>query len=258
MMAVDNDAILSPVGQVWHYIRDNHPEIELYNADMSHPSSAGTYAAAITFYSLLFQKDPNSIVYNGTLSSTDATAIKNAAQAVVYDSLAVWHVYEYLPLAAYAYNTTMDYVEFTNISQQSSTYLWKFGDGSESTEINPTHTYSSAGNYDVTLYASACGITDSTTQTILIQQLGLNDLSDNSFQVTLQTNPVEAELIFHVNKYENITLEIYNLLGVKMRNLPVSGNDVTIAIPELQTGNYFLIFKDEHQTILNTTGFIKL
>lgn len=40
MMAEDNDALLSPVGQVWHYIRDNHPEIELYNADMSHPSSA--------------------------------------------------------------------------------------------------------------------------------------------------------------------------------------------------------------------------
>ena len=46
MMADQNDASLCPVGRVWHYLRDNHPEIELYQPDNSHPSVSGTYAAA--------------------------------------------------------------------------------------------------------------------------------------------------------------------------------------------------------------------
>jgi hypothetical protein len=40
-MAETNDAIVAPVGAVWNYIRQNHPEIELYNPDESHPSLIG-------------------------------------------------------------------------------------------------------------------------------------------------------------------------------------------------------------------------
>ena len=57
-MAEDNHAAVSPVGRVWHVLRDNHPEIELYSSDESHPSVAGTYAAAVTFYTILFKKSP--------------------------------------------------------------------------------------------------------------------------------------------------------------------------------------------------------
>ena len=46
MMADSNDAIVSPVGAVWNFIRQNYPLIELYQADESHPSVAGSYAAA--------------------------------------------------------------------------------------------------------------------------------------------------------------------------------------------------------------------
>ena len=43
-------------------------------------------------------------------------------------------------------------VEFTNTSTGDSlTYLWDFGDGNTSTQQNPSHEYSVAGNYTVTL-----------------------------------------------------------------------------------------------------------
>ena len=43
-------------------------------------------------------------------------------------------------------------------------YLWKFGDGATSNLINPTHTYTVAGNYDVSLIiTTASGCTDSLT-----------------------------------------------------------------------------------------------
>ena len=55
-MANTNNAFVSPVGAVWRHIRNNYPGIELYNADESHPSIAGSYAAACTFYSIIFRK----------------------------------------------------------------------------------------------------------------------------------------------------------------------------------------------------------
>ncbi len=54
-MADDNNAIVGPVGLAWKYVRDHYPEINLYQSDGSHPSVEGTYLAALTFRSILFQ-----------------------------------------------------------------------------------------------------------------------------------------------------------------------------------------------------------
>lgn len=48
-------------------------------------------------------------------------------------------------------------IYFTNTSTGTSgsvNYLWNFGDGNTSTSASPTHTYSTSGNYSVTLYAN--------------------------------------------------------------------------------------------------------
>ena len=47
------DATLAPVGTVWHTLRD-HPELELYEEDGSHPSISGSYVAAMTLAATLF------------------------------------------------------------------------------------------------------------------------------------------------------------------------------------------------------------
>jgi PKD repeat protein len=45
-------------------------------------------------------------------------------------------------------------VNFTNFSQNATTYAWDFGDSSTSTEESPSHTYAAGGDYTVTLTAS--------------------------------------------------------------------------------------------------------
>lgn len=91
-MAEDFGAVVSPVGVLWHYIRDYNPEIELYSSDESHPSLAGSYAAACSFYSVLYRKDPRESVYNPGIDEEAAEKIRLAASKVVYDSLAKWFV----------------------------------------------------------------------------------------------------------------------------------------------------------------------
>ncbi len=49
-------------------------------------------------------------------------------------------------------------VQFANFSFNGATYLWDFGDGTTSTQFSPTHTYTVAGAYDVSLIVtSSCG-----------------------------------------------------------------------------------------------------
>ena len=45
-------------------------------------------------------------------------------------------------------------VTFTNTTTNAITYNWSFGNGQTSTQLNPTITYTTAGNYDVCLVAS--------------------------------------------------------------------------------------------------------
>jgi hypothetical protein len=55
-------AEIAPVGEAWSWVRENHPEIELYTNNMEdpykevHPSREGSYLSACVFYVTLFGK----------------------------------------------------------------------------------------------------------------------------------------------------------------------------------------------------------
>lgn len=53
-------------------------------------------------------------------------------------------------------------IQFQNTTAGGASYIWDFGDGTTSTDVNPVHTYTKAGFYDVTLIAfnsNGCGDT---------------------------------------------------------------------------------------------------
>ncbi len=60
-------------------------------------------------------------------------------------------------------------VKFTDSSSNTPTsWLWDFGDGTTSTDQNPTHTYSAIGNYTITLTATNNAGSSTLTQTSFI------------------------------------------------------------------------------------------
>lgn len=66
-------------------------------------------------------------------------------------------------------------VSFTNHSTNSNIFSWDFGDGATSTDVNPLHTYTTFGNFEVTLIASggSCG-SDTIIRTAYISVDSLN------------------------------------------------------------------------------------
>lgn len=87
MMADTNHAHIAPAGDVWKYLRLHHPEIDLYNPDGSHPNLAGSYASAVTFYTMLFKSNPESLIYTAGLDADIARIIREAVRVVVYQDL---------------------------------------------------------------------------------------------------------------------------------------------------------------------------
>ena len=59
-------------------------------------------------------------------------------------------------------------VQFNDHSSGATSWLWKFGDDTTSTESNPVHVYTTSGTYKVTLSVTGGGDSDTATGTILV------------------------------------------------------------------------------------------
>jgi Zn-dependent metalloprotease len=57
---------------------------------------------------------------------------------------------------------------FTNSSTNAQTYSWDFGDGGTITTASPSHTYTAAGTYTVTLVATGCSGSSTNTATHVV------------------------------------------------------------------------------------------
>ena len=169
LMADTTDAYLSPVGSVWKYIRDTDSTINLYTSDGSHPSLAGTYAAACTFFSMITRMDPNSITDDQNLAPAVAAAIRQAAKNVVYDSLSAWSVGLYDTEAGFTASMSNDTLTFTDTSLFADSVYYDFGDGNSSSTPNGIHAYGQDDLFTVTQYAYRCGKVDTTS--MLIQSI---------------------------------------------------------------------------------------
>jgi hypothetical protein len=135
-MADDNEAIVSPVGRVWRWIRENYPDLNLYASDGSHPSAEGSYAAAVSFYTVMFRDNPEEITFNSTISDSDADIIKLAVKTVVFDQFSEWSVGGYDLTAdfdLFIAEETGD-VELINTSYGAESYLWEINGNEYSSE----------------------------------------------------------------------------------------------------------------------------
>jgi len=93
-------------------------------------------------------------------------------------------------------------VEFTNTSSKSGNVTWDFGDGTNSTEMNPSHKYAKAGVYQVTLTVDGVG---KCTYPLLIYDITpvLSVAEQSSTPVVI--NDVDVKLDIELPNPENLT-----------------------------------------------------
>jgi hypothetical protein len=76
---------VAPVGYTWYMVRHDHPEIELWSDDGSHPSKTGTYLAACVFFASIFRQSPEGLSFHGDVSDEQARALQAEVKTHVLD-----------------------------------------------------------------------------------------------------------------------------------------------------------------------------
>lgn len=238
IMADSNKATLSPVGAVWRYIRSMHPGIELYDADESHPSPAGSYAAACSFYTAIFKKPATLITQHFAFSLEDAINIKTAATRVVYDSLHFWHIGQYETIAGFSHQLDrMLRADFTNRSANATHYQWDFGDGQTSIVANPTHVYERPGVYLARLIATGTSCSDTTYARIVVGH------EPNGEQFTVAPNPATDRVYITSELFtqHHFRIQLVNSVGQVVYERQASGaHTQSVDVVGLPRGIYVL------------------
>jgi PKD repeat protein len=101
-----------------------------------------------------------------------------------------------LPTANFGCNITSGYaplsIQFTDLSKNAESRKWNFGDGANSTQQNPMHTYSAAGSYTVTLTVSNANGTNLKTNNINVKPAVQKPVPNFSSNVTKGYAPLSV------------------------------------------------------------------
>ena len=237
-LAKDNHSQISSVGAVWRFLRTNYPSIELYAPDGSHPSLAGSYVVACAFYTSIFKKDPTLVSYNAALDSTTANMIKLAVKQIIYDMADDWDFTAY-----FNYTINDNSVDF-NYPLSVDYINWDFGDGTTSNLLNPNHSYSTTGSYNVTLTITSCGKTIQYTQPIDLTTLTLDPLNEQN--ISIYPNP--STKFIKIKGFDNELKEvaIKDITG-KTLLIKKMMADHSIDISLFMSGTYLLEIKYKNQ-----------
>lgn len=223
LMGQQNSATVAPVGCVWREVRNQNPVFDLYQADESHPSIWGSYVAACTFYEILFQKTALGASFISTLPQADASLIQQTANTFMRDSLSLVAANGNIPFPSYSFSESNGNVQFTNTSVNGTNYSWNFGDGNNSSSQNPSHTYTSTGNYVVSLTLGEGCMSNVFYDTVSVSSVGTEELLlEKQFSVY-----ANGASLFVENKLsaEKIVLHVFSAEGkqVLARELTFSG-----------------------------------
>jgi gliding motility-associated-like protein len=166
------------------------------------------------------------------------------------------------PVAAFDTTSSGFSYNFIDLSTGSATaWTWDFGDGSSSTQQNPTHGYSANGLQTVCLTAiNTTGCADTSCMTIAIDALDYINIP-NVF--TPDNDGIND--VFYINSagLKEFQLDVYNRWGTLLfssSDSKVKWDGRTAAGVELSDGTYFFILKAVSVTSkdYSTRGFVTL
>lgn len=210
-----------------------------------HPNAKGSYIAACVFYAAIFQKPSLGTTEISSLSQADATAIQTLADNTVLNNLPNWRINVFNQFTDFEYNQNASQIAFTDLSLNTNSQEWNFGDGNSSTASNPTHLYTSLGDFDVTLTTHKGNCIETLTKTITVSVLG-----EAGFNITedwtIYPNPTSKYIYFDNIKNQDL-VTIYNNLGqvvIQKNKL----EDSKLNISNLSKGIY-------HLSINNSKGY---
>ena len=107
------------------------------------------------------------------------------------------------------------------------------------------------------LQSTICNTTYYDTVTVIVSNVGINQLTNNNRQLEVYPNPANTNLT--ISPLANLKMiEVYDVVGRKLEDLRMSrlGNEIQIQVSDLSSGIYFLKATDE-KGFQHTAKFVK-
>ena len=76
-----------------YWRQGQNSQLDLWQADGSHPTEQGTYLAACVFYAVIFRQSPKGLTYQAGLTKETATFLQQIAGTTVLDNAAQWNLH---------------------------------------------------------------------------------------------------------------------------------------------------------------------
>lgn len=240
-------ATVAPVGLAWQASMRLDSMIELYQADYSHPSTAGTYLTACVFYGTMYQQQSEGLGWYSILDTATATFLQHVADSIVFGDMEQWNINGNAPMADFSFIQNNDSVFFSDSSANAGSWAWDFGDGNTDTIASPVHVYGASGTYVVTLIIDNGCAQDTLTDTVTVNIVS-RDPGSLMPGITISPNPAGDAAL--VNWPAGLQMREVLLMDVQGRILrrytqPEGASHQRIRLDDLPAGIYWLRLRSD-------------
>ncbi len=153
------------------------------------------------------------------------------------------------PTASFQYEILGMNVNFNFDGSNGNQFLWDFGDGNSSMEINPNHQYANSGNYIVSLLVeNTCG-SDTYNQTLLIEPNNIGLFQNPA--IDIYPNPGNSAYRIRLSNWPKYPtrLIILNSIGEEVQSMLVETHgleqEIELNLTQKISGIYFLKIENE-------------
>lgn len=183
-VTVADGIIIGDCAQTWSASTNYQIGDKVSHGGYEYESTWWSTGASPAIYSNVWKK----------LAECDGTSIPDENQA---------------PVSSFTYNAAALAVNFNNTATDDkavSSYSWSFGDGTSATNANPSHTYNTAGSYQVSLTVyDAEGLSHSSNQTVTLSDDSNNQGCNGLAAWSVSTSYAVGDKVSHNGyKYDAI------------------------------------------------------
>jgi len=238
-LADEINARVCPTGILWSNYEFNYPGVDLYT-DLIHPTIIGSYLAACSLYSTVYEEVPEVENYFPSITIEEALICQSLTSSVILNDLSLWNIGY---IAHFGYSIQNNSVKFSHVTSNASYYLWDFGDNTSSMEETTVHQYSDTGNYDVQLIikSDTCfNLSDTITKSLRISNI------DVPFtEISIGPNPFKNQLNINLKQnYDEVIIEVFDLRSKKVFSANYYAlNKIYLDLSGLASGSYLLTMK---------------
>lgn len=197
----------------------------------------------------------NCLLYKGVYTyMVRALKLENTASGTYYNMSegiadTAYNSNDFTAIASFTSSISGTTVQLTNTSTISATYSWDFGNGVTSTSLNPSVSYTANGSYVITLIASHPCYQDTTSATITIIEVGIENYSVED-GLTIFPNPTGGKIkISFGSIQETNSLFIYNVCGEMLFTKDNIMSDEEVDLSSLNKGIYVVQLKSKNKTL---------